>query len=67
MSRIIHACFLHHRNVLRLDRKDDLVTVLEQIFNFNRWGETWRNGIYNLVHYHSMIRKVLGIARGTPL
>jgi uncharacterized protein YjlB len=52
---------------LRLDRKDDLVTVLEQIFNFNRWGETWRNGIYNLVHYHSMIRKVLGIARGTPL
>jgi uncharacterized protein YjlB len=27
-------------------------------------GDTWRDGIYDYVHYHSRIHEILGIARG---
>src|SRR6478735_5258500 len=29
------------------------------------WGSSWRDGIYDYVHYHSRIHEVLGIARGS--
>lgn len=35
------------------------------MFERNGWGDSWRNGIYDYVHYHSRIHEVLGIARGT--
>lgn len=38
--------------------------MLEDLFEANGWGDTWRNGIYDYVHYHSRIHEVLGIARG---
>lgn len=39
--------------------------VFEDLFERNGWGDSWRNGIYDYVHYHSRIHEVLGIARGT--
>ena len=39
--------------------------MLEAIFNANGWGDAWRNGIYDYVHYHPRIHEVLGVARGT--
>jgi uncharacterized protein YjlB len=39
--------------------------VFEQLFESNGWGDSWRDGIYDYVHYHSRIYEVLGIARGT--
>jgi uncharacterized protein YjlB len=56
---------LHYPKVLRFGRKDDPAAVLEKVFSVNGWGEIWRNGIYDYVHYHSMIHEVLGIARGS--
>ena len=56
---------LHYRKVLRFGRKHDPAAVLESIFNINGWSEAWRDGIYDFVHYHSMIHEVLGIARGS--
>ncbi|KQT22710.1 cupin domain-containing protein [Roseiarcaceae bacterium H3SJ34-1] len=56
---------LYYRKALRFGRKDDSAAVLEKLFNINGWGEAWRNGIYDYVHYHSMIHEVLGIARGS--
>ncbi|TPN75972.1 cupin [Mesorhizobium sp. CU2] len=43
----------------------DPASVFEDIFAANGWGESWRNGIYPFVHYHSRIHEVLGIARGS--
>lgn len=56
---------LHYPKVLRLRPKADPAAVIEKVFNVNGWGEAWRNGIYDYVHYHSMIHEVLGIARGS--
>ena len=38
--------------------------MIEDMFEANGWGDTWRDGIYDYVHYHSRIHEVLGIARG---
>jgi uncharacterized protein YjlB len=38
--------------------------VIEDLFGANGWGDTWRDGIYDYVHYHSRTHEVLGIARG---
>ena len=57
---------LHYRKVLQFGPASiDPAAVLEKVFDVNGWGEAWRNGIYDYVHYHSMIHEVLGIARGS--
>jgi uncharacterized protein YjlB len=38
--------------------------TVEQMFASNFWGDSWRNGIYPYVHYHSQIHEGLAIARG---
>jgi uncharacterized protein YjlB len=38
--------------------------VIEDLFEANGWADTWRDGIYDYVHYHSRIHEALGIARG---
>jgi uncharacterized protein YjlB len=45
---------------VRLDRAPDPAAMFEEL----HWGDTWRNGIYDYVHYHSAIHEALGIARG---
>jgi uncharacterized protein YjlB len=48
-----------------LSKKDfDPAAVFEDLFERNGWGDSWRDGIYDYVHYHSRIHEVLGIARG---
>lgn len=42
----------------------DPAAIFEQLFAANGWGDSWRNGIYDYVHYHSRIHEVLGVARG---
>jgi uncharacterized protein YjlB len=55
---------LVYDQAVRLDRADDPAAVFEELFAANKWGDSWRNGIYDYVHYHSSIHEVLGIARG---
>jgi uncharacterized protein YjlB len=56
--------FVLYRKAVRLDRAPDPAAVLERLFAANGWGDAWRNGIYDYVHYHSRIHEVLGVARG---
>lgn len=56
--------FVVYRGAVRVDRDSDPAAVFEQLFSSNGWGDSWRNGIYDYVHYHSRIHEVLGIARG---
>jgi len=53
-----------YRSPLRLSGEFDPAAVFEDLFERNGWGDSWRNGIYDYVHYHSRIHEVLGIARG---
>jgi uncharacterized protein YjlB len=53
-----------YRGAVRRDDGFDPAAVLEELFAANGWGDSWRDGIYDYVHYHSRIHEVLGIARG---
>ena len=57
--------FVLYRSAVRLPESFDPAAVFEDLFASNGWGQSWRNGIYGYVHYHSRIHEVLGIARGT--
>jgi len=38
--------------------------LFEDIFTAHRWGNCWRNGVYDYDHYHSRAHEVLGILSG---
>lgn len=38
--------------------------TIETLFRANGWGDMWRNGVYNFLHYHASVHEVLGVARG---
>src|SRR3981189_3080839 len=57
--------FVVYRSPIRLAGAADPAAVIEDLFEANGWRDSWRNGIYDYVHYHSRIHEVLGIARGT--
>jgi uncharacterized protein YjlB len=38
--------------------------TIEDLFGGNGWGDMWRNGVYDYLHYHSTVHEALGIARG---
>jgi uncharacterized protein YjlB len=41
--------------------------ILEEIFSKNNWSNSWRNGIYNYHHYHSITHEVLGVYEGNTV
>ena len=55
--------FVCYRGVIPLDRVDPESTV-EALFANNNWGSMWRNGVFDYLHYHSMIHEAMGVARG---
>src|ERR1041384_5404622 len=54
---------LIYRNVLPLHGKDPAADCLARFAN-HKWGNGWRNGIYNYHHFHATTHEVLGIVRG---
>jgi len=54
-----------YRTPVRLLPTYDPAAIFEALFAKNGWTDSWRNGIYDYVHYHSGTHEVLGIARGT--
>ena len=56
--------FVVYRNAIDLTGTPDPEDVIERVFANNGWGDMWRNGIYEYMHYHSMIHEAMGVARG---
>jgi uncharacterized protein YjlB len=38
--------------------------TIEGVFGANGWGDMWRNGVYDYLHYHATVHEALGVARG---
>ena len=57
--------FVLYRGCVQLKEAYDPAAIIEDLFEANGWADSWRDGIYDYVHYHSRIHEVLGIARGT--
>jgi uncharacterized protein YjlB len=55
--------FLVYKGAVALDGGHPERTI-EALFRANGWGDMWRNGVYNFLHYHATVHEVLGVARG---
>jgi uncharacterized protein YjlB len=56
--------FLVYQAALMLDPEQPEATI-ENLFAANGWGGTWRNGVYDYLHYHATVHEALGVARGS--
>ena len=52
-----------YRGAVRLPDDLDPAAVFEELFKSDGWGDSWRDGVYDYVHYHSR-NEALGIASG---
>src|ERR1700712_2759737 len=55
--------FLVYKAAIEVDN-DHPEKTIEGLFGANGWGEMWRNGVYDYLHYHATVHEALGIARG---
>jgi uncharacterized protein YjlB len=55
--------FLVYKQAIPIDNADPEATI-ERLFGANGWGDMWRNGIFDYLHYHATVHEALGIARG---
>jgi len=55
--------FLVYRGAIDVDNAHPEKTI-EGLFGANGWGDMWRNGIYDYLHYHATVHEALGVARG---
>ena len=53
-----------YRGGVDLAGSPDPEKMIEKTFGANGWGDMWRNGIYDYLHYHATVHEALGIARG---
>jgi uncharacterized protein YjlB len=53
-----------YRGALDLAGAADPAALFEKAFARHGWGDGWRNGIYDFLHFHTRTHEVLGIARG---
>jgi uncharacterized protein YjlB len=54
---------LVYRRAIHVDN-DHPEKTIEGLFGANGWGQMWRNGVYDYLHYHATVHEVIGIARG---
>jgi uncharacterized protein YjlB len=58
--------FLVYKQAIEVGNEHPEKTI-EGLFGANGWGEMWRNGVYDYLHYHATVHEALGVARGTAL
>jgi uncharacterized protein YjlB len=37
--------------------------TIEGLFGSHQWGEMWRNGVYDFLHYHATVNEAMASAR----
>jgi uncharacterized protein YjlB len=55
--------FLIYKGAIDVDSSHPEKTI-EGLFGANGWGDMWRNGIFDYLHYHATVHEALGIAAG---
>jgi uncharacterized protein YjlB len=55
--------FLVYKGAIDVDNGHPEKTI-EGLFGANGWGDMWRNGVYDYLHYHATVHEALGIACG---
>jgi uncharacterized protein YjlB len=55
--------FLVYKAAVGVDNAHPEKTI-EGLFGANGWGDMWRNGVYDFLHYHATVHEALGVARG---
>ena len=55
--------FLVYKGAVTLDTAHPERTI-EGLFGTHGWGDMWRNGVYDYLHYHATVHEALGVARG---
>jgi len=58
---------VHYRTPVRLANGFDPAAIFEVLFELNGWRDSWRDGVYDYLHYHSRIHEVMGVARGNAV
>jgi uncharacterized protein YjlB len=54
---------LVYRRAIDVD-DDHPEKTIEGLFGAHGWGQMWRNGVYDYLHYHATVHEALGVARG---
>jgi uncharacterized protein YjlB len=61
-----HYPVLIYRKAIALPfQKNKAAGIIQKIFAGNSWGNSWRNGIYDFHHYHSITHECMGISMGS--
>ena len=55
--------FIVYKGAIDIDN-DHPEKTIEGLFGANGWGDMWRNGIFDYLHYHATVHEALGVARG---
>ena len=55
--------FVVYKGAIDVDNASPEATI-EGLFAANGWGDMWRDGVYDFLHYHATVHEALGIARG---
>jgi uncharacterized protein YjlB len=55
--------FVVYKGAIDVDN-DHPEKTIEGLFGANGWGDMWRNGIFDYLHYHATVHEALGVARG---
>jgi uncharacterized protein YjlB len=55
---------LIYRSPVVLRQGLDPAAILEDVFAANGWEDSWRDSVYEHLHFHTRTHEVLGIARG---